>query len=109
RDGQTEAAVRVLQESADVHGKEGIPEDWLFLALAHHHRGEADKARTWYRRAADAIRQVDATSSLPDGRTLTWQIRVEQHLLLREVEAILSGEKPGRQHRGADTSPTKRK
>src|SRR5262249_20091452 len=92
RAGQPEKAARALHEAMEAHRNEGVPEDWLFLALAHHRLGQAGAAQLWYRRAAEAIRQVDTASSLPDGRILSWQIRVDLHLLLQEAATAL-GEK----------------
>ncbi len=50
--GGQEALERVIRTA-----RGGDVNDWLFLALARWHRGDAPSARRWYDQAADALDQ----------------------------------------------------
>jgi hypothetical protein len=64
---------------------------WLALALAHHRKGEAGKAREWFARATTWFDR-EMREQAPDADTLgnlhvhDW---LEAQLLRREVEAAL--------------------
>jgi WD40 repeat protein len=72
RDSQAAAAVEQLQEAVRLHGAGGSLWTRLFMALAHHHLGQAQEAQQWRRQAEQAG---------------TWEEAVMQRLLLAELDA----------------------
>src|SRR5262249_39580140 len=48
-------AIKHLQDAIKLQGGGGTAWDWLFLAMAHHQLGNADKARRWFDKAAAGI------------------------------------------------------
>lgn len=94
RAGRPEEAVRQLLEAVDDRGKEGIAEDWLFLALVYHRLEQGKETQRWFRRAAEGLMKLQTAAVLPDKRRCTWQMRVELDLLLREAEALLRTKEP---------------
>jgi Flp pilus assembly protein TadD len=52
RAGQFADAVKTLEEAVKRHGKGGTNWMKLFLAMACHQHGQADRAREWFDRAA---------------------------------------------------------
>jgi WD40 repeat protein/tetratricopeptide (TPR) repeat protein len=47
RAGRYDEAIRRLEEGIRLRGGESGPEDWAFLAMAHHRLGHRDGARRW--------------------------------------------------------------
>jgi WD40 repeat protein/tetratricopeptide (TPR) repeat protein len=85
RAGKFDAAVAELEESIALHQHGGSWEDWIFLALAEHHRGHADLAHEWLRRTAEgAPRTLGQLKGGP-----AWHQRAEAETLLREAQALL--------------------
>jgi tetratricopeptide (TPR) repeat protein len=90
RAGRYEDAVRRLHEAIQRHGKGGTAWDWLFLALAQQHLGRTDEARkslanarAWIDRAAQGKLKDE-----PLPTSLSWDLRLELHVLQREVEEL---------------------
>src|SRR5262249_17035887 len=52
RAGRHQDAVRTLNESLQVWGKDDAVWDWFFLAMAHHRLGQAEQARKYFERAS---------------------------------------------------------
>jgi WD40 repeat protein/tetratricopeptide (TPR) repeat protein len=71
-------AVKVLNEGIAKHGKGGVAEDWLFLALAQLRLQQPDEAR----------RSLDKAASLMKAPS-NWRQELEWRLLRGEVEAGL--------------------
>jgi WD40 repeat protein/serine/threonine protein kinase/tetratricopeptide (TPR) repeat protein len=65
---------------------EGLPDDWAFLALAHHRLGNHDQARRWLTR----LREYRSPTTFPT--PFAFWSHAEVPLLRREVEAVLGGE-----------------
>ncbi len=63
------------------NGDDGLTEDWLFLALAHHQLGHADEARNWLAKAKQA-------PARPSTRP-AWLAKLRHDLLLAEAEAAV--------------------
>jgi tetratricopeptide (TPR) repeat protein len=54
RAGRYDEAIRRLEEAIQARpGGQGIPSDWLLLAMAHHRLGHRELARRWLERLAD--------------------------------------------------------
>jgi WD40 repeat protein/serine/threonine protein kinase len=84
---QLEAARAHLDESLRL-SRGGVPEDWLFLALLCHKKGDTGEARDWL---AKAVYWRDAVSPLSpaEERVFPAHRLVVIDLLRREVEALL--------------------
>jgi WD40 repeat protein/tetratricopeptide (TPR) repeat protein len=80
RAGRFEDAIRKLGEGIQVRKGETIPQDWVFLALAHHRLGHRDEAR----RALDLLRGHQPSSD-PNH---FWN-ELEIRLLRSEAEAVV--------------------
>ena len=68
---------------------------WLFLAMAHQRRGNAQEARRWLDRAAQWTDNILQEGTLANGTPLPWCRRLTLELLRREAEggqAQLRGE-----------------
>jgi tetratricopeptide (TPR) repeat protein len=96
RAGQFDAAIRQLSKNL-VHAPQGgTPEDWLFLALAHHALSHPDRAQQYLLRAQ---RRLDAAAELkPDAFSYVpayWDRRLELQFLRREAEALLARKPDG--------------
>jgi hypothetical protein len=65
------------------HGRGGVVEDWLFLAMAHCRLGEMNRARRWFTKAAEALDREE-----PDS-TVAWYERLQRRLLRREADELL--------------------
>jgi len=95
RAGRYDAAIETLNKGISARGDGGIPQDWLFLAMAHHRLGQTDKASAWL---AKTKQRLDETlreeSAQPDAESpFVWD-RVEIELLLRETEQLLTTSPP---------------
>lgn len=42
---QHDLAAQTVRDAIKMHGREGVPEDWLFLAMIHTQTGDAESAR----------------------------------------------------------------
>jgi WD40 repeat protein len=80
RAGHIEEAIRCLEEGIRKRGGEGSPEDWVFLALAHHRLGHRAESRRWLDRLRDP-----RTSE----RTRRWEDELEIQVLHSEAEAVI--------------------
>ena len=76
RAGRIDEAIARLDESVKASGG-GVPQDWVFLAMAHHKKGHADEARRWL----EKTRAGDKDDP-------------EVRILLREAEALLKETTP---------------
>ena len=93
---QAEEAVRTLNESINVSGKENAVLEWLFLAMAHHSLVEAGSAKTYLERASRWIGQnmTKDAGAAPGATGLSWSNRLEIALLHREAEAFVNMQGP---------------
>jgi tetratricopeptide (TPR) repeat protein len=74
-------AVAELKTAIKLNESGGTPNDFLFLAMAHHRLGKSDEARTWL----DKARQAHKIQP-----PVFWTDRLEWQLLHQEAEALLS-------------------
>jgi tetratricopeptide (TPR) repeat protein len=85
RAGRHKDAVDRLNEAlalgAEIGQKDRDPRDWIFLALAHHHLGDAAQARQWLAKARQ--------HSLPTPGKRSWT-DLEFDLLRRDVEDLMA-------------------
>ena len=95
RAGRFDDAVTRLTEAVKLHGNDGTPADWLFLAMAHHRLGRADEARKWLDKASRWIESHWAAEPGPAARqSSSWQLRLELRLLHREAMTLVNGPRP---------------
>jgi tetratricopeptide (TPR) repeat protein len=80
RAGRFEASIRRLEEGIRKQGGESSPQDWVFLALAHHQLGHRAEALRWL----DRFRTYRGSES-PNA---FWN-ELEIRLLRREAEALI--------------------
>jgi tetratricopeptide (TPR) repeat protein len=80
RAGRFEAAIRRLEESIRKRGGESLPQDWVFLAMAHHRLGHDTEARRWLDRLRAHRPNEDPSAN--------WN-ELEIRLLRSEVEALI--------------------
>jgi Flp pilus assembly protein TadD len=80
RAGRAEEAIVRLNEAIDAEKGCSVPQDWLFLALAHHRLGHAAEA-------AQALQKARTLPSPAEGLD-TWD-KLEIELLRREAEAVV--------------------
>jgi tetratricopeptide (TPR) repeat protein len=86
RAGRFEEAIQRLNESIAARNGDGIFQEWLFLAMAHHRLGHAAEARQWLDKTIQWAEQKQA-----DAEPLTWLQRVQLQLLRREAEGLIDG------------------
>jgi hypothetical protein len=80
RAGRFEEAIQRLEEAIQARGGgQGHPEDWPFLAMAHHRLGHRDQARRWLERLRDDRAIADPARP--------WD-ELELRLLRSEAEAV---------------------
>jgi tetratricopeptide (TPR) repeat protein len=85
RAGQIEEAIRRFEEGIQLRDGMGLPEDWAFLAMAHHRMGHHDEARRWLDRLREhRTRDPDTFWSPSQG----WA-ELEIRLLRSEAEAVI--------------------
>jgi WD40 repeat protein/tRNA A-37 threonylcarbamoyl transferase component Bud32/tetratricopeptide (TPR) repeat protein len=87
RAGRIDEAIARLDESVKASGGVGVPQDWAFLAMAHHKKGNDDEAR----RCLEKLR-----SHKPDEKVGFSTDAVECRIFLREAEALLRETPPAR-------------
>jgi WD40 repeat protein/tetratricopeptide (TPR) repeat protein len=73
RAGRHHQAIACLREGIAADGRQDLPQDWLFLAMAYHRLGDRDEARRWL----DRLPGLGATSD------------PEVEVLRREAEALI--------------------
>jgi WD40 repeat protein len=81
RAGRFEAAIQRLEEGIKLQNGYSVPQDWAFLAMAHHRLGHRDAARAW----------LERFKVIGPNQPFSWQI-VEIKLLRKEAETLVSGE-----------------
>jgi WD40 repeat protein/Flp pilus assembly protein TadD len=91
RAGRFDDAVRKLDESTKVWGKDDTVWDWLFLAMSHHRLGQHRLAEGYWTKAS---RWMDQAGGRTPATALSWSNQMELSLLRREAEALLDGKNP---------------
>jgi tetratricopeptide (TPR) repeat protein len=89
RAGQYDAALRRLTEAVQAHGKGGMVQDWLFLALAHQRLGDTGAARQWLEHAARWIERAERETPDHAAPRPGWNERLEWKVLRGEAESLL--------------------
>jgi WD40 repeat protein/serine/threonine protein kinase/tetratricopeptide (TPR) repeat protein len=89
RAGRYQEAVKRLTEGIAAEKGNGLIQDWVFLAMAHHRLGQAGEARKWLAK----VREHKPAG--PEDK-FTWDA-LEVELLRREAERVLAspGSEPG--------------
>jgi WD40 repeat protein len=90
RAGRYPEALARLDESLRLEEKNGLLEDWVFLALVHHRLGQLEKARDYLTRADKEMEHIRATKSRTGGNPLPWRTRTEIELLYKELKTVLA-------------------
>jgi eukaryotic-like serine/threonine-protein kinase len=80
RAGRFSEAIHRLEEGIRQRGGESSPQDWVFLALAHHRLGQHAEAHAWL----DRLRTYQ-----PDRSDAAYWNELEIRLLRREAEAVI--------------------
>ena len=80
RAGRFQKAISRLEEGIRKQGGESVPQDWVFLAMAHHQLGNNAEARRWL----DRLRAHRANEN-PDA---FWN-ELEIRFLRREAESVV--------------------
>jgi tetratricopeptide (TPR) repeat protein len=80
RAGRFEDAIRRLEEGVQLRAGQGLPQDWVFLAMAHHRLGHRDEARRWLDRFQHYQPSADVSQF--------WS-ELEIRLLRGEAEAVV--------------------
>jgi Flp pilus assembly protein TadD len=92
RTGRLNEAVRLLNRVAPTLPPGDPANPALWLALCHHRLGHPVEARAWLTRAEQSIAEA-TRNGVPNGPgttvPLTWEERLEMHLLRREAEALI--------------------
>jgi hypothetical protein len=70
-----------------VSGGTGVPQDWAFLAMAHHKKENGDEAHRWIEKVRAYVK---------DEKTVFSPNLVETRFLLREAETLLREKPPTR-------------
>jgi tetratricopeptide (TPR) repeat protein len=83
RAGQYKEAVTDLNEAVKQNARGGTWADSLFLAMAHHRLGQTDEARKWLDRAVQVLEKDPPAD---------WGQRIQQQILRREAEELLTKE-----------------
>jgi tetratricopeptide (TPR) repeat protein len=83
RAGRLPEAIQALEQGMKAHGRGGVVEDWLLLAMAHFRLGEMNRARRWFTKAAEALDREE-----PDS-TVAWYERLQRRVLRREADELL--------------------
>jgi WD40 repeat protein/tetratricopeptide (TPR) repeat protein len=86
RAGRFEEAIQQLNAAIAAQNGDGLFEDWLFLAMAHHRLGHAAEARQWL----DKTIQWEAKRK-DDAEPLDWVARWELQILLHEAKELIEG------------------
>jgi tetratricopeptide (TPR) repeat protein len=102
RAGRFADAVRRIEEGIKIQGKGGVPQDWLFLAMAHHRLGHAPQARKWLDQSVRAIEPADPKKPPPGAG---WADRIEIQLLRREAQTLIDRPAPKSKKQDSDRKP----
>jgi tetratricopeptide (TPR) repeat protein len=97
-------AVRRIEEGIELQGKGGMPQEWLFLAMAHQRLGHAAQARKWLDQTRRAIEPGDPKKPAP-GAGSSWSDRIEIQLLRREAQTLIDRPAPGSKKQDSDRKP----
>jgi hypothetical protein len=87
RAGRTDEAIAQLEAVVRTNGDVGVPQDWVFLAMAHHKKLNADEAHRWL----EKVRAFVKDEKTPFSTDL-----VECRVLLKEAESLLQEPPPAR-------------
>ena len=77
RSGRFADAIRRLEKGIQVRDGVSLPQDWVFLAMAHHMKGHAEEAGRWLEKTRAGVKDDP-----------------EVRILLREAEALLKETTP---------------
>jgi serine/threonine-protein kinase len=80
RAGRCDEAIHRLEEAIQARSEGGVPQDWAFLAMAHHRLGHRDRARRWL----DRLRNHQ-----PSAEPARFWDELEVRLLRSEAEAVI--------------------
>jgi tetratricopeptide (TPR) repeat protein len=80
RTGRFDDAIRRLEEGVRLQAGQSQPQDWVFLAMAHHRLGQRDEARRWLDRFQSYQPSADVSQF--------WS-ELEIRLLRSEAEAVV--------------------
>jgi WD40 repeat protein/serine/threonine protein kinase len=80
RAGRFEDAIRRLEEGIQLQAGQSLPQDWVFLAMAHHRLGHHDEARRWLDRFQNYQPSPDVSQ---------FWTELEIRLLRSEAEAVV--------------------
>ena len=80
RAGRIDEAIVRLDESVKASGGAGVPQDWAYLAMAQHKKGNGEEARRWLKKVRAYVKDdtIAFSSDL-----------VEIRFLLREANAFI--------------------
>jgi WD40 repeat protein/tetratricopeptide (TPR) repeat protein/tRNA A-37 threonylcarbamoyl transferase component Bud32 len=97
RAGQYEAAAKQLARAVGPQAGGGAASAWLFLAMTHHRLGNAEEARRWLNKAAEAVDQSgrENASGSAVGPPLRWTEQLQLRWLRKEAEALFKAPTPG--------------
>jgi tetratricopeptide (TPR) repeat protein len=87
RAGRYEDAIARLDESVQASGGPGVPQDWVYLAMAHHKKGNTEKAGRWLEKVRAYVKDEKITFSADV---------VEIRILLRQLEDLFGDNSPAR-------------
>jgi tetratricopeptide (TPR) repeat protein len=82
RAGRFDEAIKRLEESIRAGHGQGLPHDWVFLAMAHHRLGHHDEAIRWLERLETYEPVTGLDFSLEDGAV---------EILRREAVSLILG------------------
>ncbi len=88
RQGRYRDSVVRLDAAVVAHGRGGTPDEWLFLAMAHHRLKDAGRARGWLDRAGKWLARQEKA---PRDERADWSTRLRRQMLYREAVALLGG------------------
>jgi tetratricopeptide (TPR) repeat protein len=86
RAGEFDAAIQRLNVAIKI--QPGMAADWLFLAMAHHGRGDDAEAKKWLNKAIQWIEQGGMQ------KTLSRAAQLETQLLRREAQKLIEEPDP---------------
>jgi WD40 repeat protein/tetratricopeptide (TPR) repeat protein len=87
RSGRFDDAIARLDESVKASGGAGVPQDWVYLAMAHHKKRNAEEARRWLEKVGAYVKDEKITFSAD---------LVEIRILLRQLEDLFGDNSPAR-------------
>jgi WD40 repeat protein/serine/threonine protein kinase/tetratricopeptide (TPR) repeat protein len=84
RSGRVDKAIERLDESVRESGGGGVPQDWVYLAMAHYKKGNGKEAGRWLEKVRTYVNEKPQFGS----------DLVESRILLREAEALMRENPP---------------